>query len=383
MPPSADDPQSGPVADMPAAAPAETSHEAPILEGSPGGEATDRAAGEDESHRRRRRRRRRKPTLGANAPAAEGNGETAAEPVASSDDQPGETAAGMPEGEAPRHPARRRRRRRRPQQSANLAVDGNAAEPGLAAAPAAVEDGPAPSPTPPPTPMQRLRHRRRPPRRPAAMAEIGTDGAQSPQTAGEASTGDATRPPRRPRLRVFVPRPTPEEPAPAAREPGTRERRGRNPRSRDNRGAGAAPAERRARDDGERRERVARAKGPPGKGPPGARDRQRGRGRDEPRQKPPQKLYALESVVDRGFEDIDDAAEDSGVRRVHWTIVKRTVADQKSGKPMSATYVLQREGADTEYPNLGAARTAANKTIVHPEKLTMSKAEHVAAKNSK
>ena len=50
---------------------------------------------------------------------------------------------------------------------------------------------------------------------------------------------------------------------------------------------------------------------------------------------------------------------------------------------MSTTYVLQRESAETEFPNLGAARAAANKTIVHPEKLTMSKAEHVAAKNSK
>ena len=96
-----------------------------------------------------------------------------------------------------------------------------------------------------------------------------------------------------------------------------------------------------------------------------------------------QKLYTLESMVDRGFEDVPDEAEDSGNRRVHWTIVKRTVADQKSGKPMSATYVLQREGGETEFPNLGAARAAANKTIVHPEKLTMSKAEHAAAKNSK
>jgi hypothetical protein len=50
---------------------------------------------------------------------------------------------------------------------------------------------------------------------------------------------------------------------------------------------------------------------------------------------------------------------------------------------MSATYVLQREGGETEFPNLGAARAAAHKTIVHPEKLTMSKAEHAAAKNSK
>ena len=96
-----------------------------------------------------------------------------------------------------------------------------------------------------------------------------------------------------------------------------------------------------------------------------------------------QKLYALESMVDRGFDDVADEAEDSGSRRVHWTIVKRSVADQKSGKATSTTYVLQREGGETEFPNLGAARAAANKTIVHPEKLTRSKAEHVAATNSK
>jgi hypothetical protein len=47
---------------------------------------------------------------------------------------------------------------------------------------------------------------------------------------------------------------------------------------------------------------------------------------------------------------------------------------------MSAVYVLRREGIDAEFPNLGAARAAVNKTIVHPEKLTMSKAEHAAAK---
>jgi hypothetical protein len=29
---------------------------------------------------------------------------------------------------------------------------------------------------------------------------------------------------------------------------------------------------------------------------------------------------------------------------------------------------------------LGAARAAANKTVVHPEKLTLSKAEHAVAK---
>lgn len=75
-----------------------------------------------------------------------------------------------------------------------------------------------------------------------------------------------------------------------------------------------------------------------------------------------------------------DETDESGTRRVHWAIIKRTVADQKSGKAMSAVYVLQREGVDLEFPNLGAARAAVNKTIIHPEKLTLSKAEHAAAK---
>jgi CHASE2 domain-containing sensor protein len=111
----------------------------------------------------------------------------------------------------------------------------------------------------------------------------------------------------------------------------------------------------------------------------GSRDRQQREGRDVRQQRPEQKLYALESVVDRGFEDVTDDAE-GATRRVHWTIIKRTVADQSSGKAMSAVYVLEREGVASEYPNLGAARTAVNKTIVHPEKLTLSKAEHAAAK---
>ena len=61
-------------------------------------------------------------------------------------------------------------------------------------------------------------------------------------------------------------------------------------------------------------------------------------------------------------------------------IIKRMVADQQSGKPISAVYVFQRDGIETEFPSLGTARAAANKTIVHPEKLTLSKAEHAAAK---
>ena len=49
-------------------------------------------------------------------------------------------------------------------------------------------------------------------------------------------------------------------------------------------------------------------------------------------------------------------------------------------KPVSQNYVLQREGNDSEFPTLGAARDTVKKKIVHPEKLTLSKAEHVAAK---
>jgi len=45
--------------------------------------------------------------------------------------------------------------------------------------------------------------------------------------------------------------------------------------------------------------------------------------------------------------------------------------------------VLQRDGNDAEFPNLGSARSAVNKTIVHPEKLTRSKEEYAAEKNAK
>ncbi|HKS88621.1 MAG TPA: hypothetical protein VJR70_04200, partial [Stellaceae bacterium] len=111
----------------------------------------------------------------------------------------------------------------------------------------------------------------------------------------------------------------------------------------------------------------------------GPRDGPPGRGRAGPRPVE-RKLYSFDSVVDRGFDDVE---EEEGTRRVHWTIVKRTTADQVSRKAMSAVYVLQRDGIDSEFPNLGAARAAVNKTIVHPEKLTRSKAEHAAERAGK
>src|SRR5260370_34882836 len=99
--------------------------------------------------------------------------------------------------------------------------------------------------------------------------------------------------------------------------------------------------------------------------------------------KPEQKLYALESVVDRGFEDVTEDSDEGGTHRVHWTIIKRTVADQKSGKAMSASYVLQREGVEAEFPSLGAAPVAANKTSVHPETRTLQNTHRVDANSSR
>jgi len=133
--------------------------------------------------------------------------------------------------------------------------------------------------------------------------------------------------------------------------------------------------------DGDRRRDGAQGRRDGPRGRRDGRDRDgRGRGRGDGPKKVERKLYAYDSVVDRGFEDIE---EEAGSRRVHWTIVKRTVADQITRKPVSQSYVLQRDGVDSEFPNLGAARNAVNKTIVHPEKLTLSKAEHAAQKSGR
>jgi len=147
----------------------------------------------------------------------------------------------------------------------------------------------------------------------------------------------------------------PDRPGSAA---GPRNRRGDGPRTPGDRGDTARQGP----------PRESRRDGPPG------------RGRAGPPRKLERKLYSFDSVVDRGFEDIE---EEAGERRVHWTIVKRTTADQVSRKPVSFLYVLQRDGADSEFPSLGAARNEVNKTIVHPEKLTRSKAEYAAEKAGK
>ncbi|HXE16458.1 MAG TPA: hypothetical protein VN632_04465 [Stellaceae bacterium] len=148
------------------------------------------------------------------------------------------------------------------------------------------------------------------------------------------------------------------------------------------------------RDDRERQSRDRRPgenRGPgPGAGEPRTgRDRnrpkfpRRERDRNDTRRKPEPKLYRLEAIVDRGFEDVPDPAAEGTTKRVEWSILKRTTADRNSARTVSAIYVLRRDGVDTEFPHLGEARTAVNKTINHPEKLTRSKSDHAAAKGAK
>src|SRR6516164_4916849 len=315
--------------------------------------------------------------------------------VSAEGDQRGATADAE---EVPRLPRRRRRRRRRPPRPIDLSQATAAAE-HKPEPPAAAGDAPqgADVPAVPPNavgPRRRRRHRRGPPREPGAAeaAALGAaEAAESSPDAAPSSDGEPRqdRPaiPPHGRRRRRPPHPPAAETdrvtdgAPAhgsrtgapqyrsgpyrgSQSRGTRDRRNRDER---------APERAQAGDDRRFADRRAR-----GERPPSRNNRRPGRNRDAPQKKPEPRLYALEAIVDRGFEDVVDAAEDNLTRRVHWTIVKRTVADHESGKPISATYVLKRDGVDTEFPGLAAARSAANKTIIHPEKLTMSKAEHAA-----
>jgi hypothetical protein len=282
--------------------------------------------------RRRHRIVRPAPRLGeaeGGPPAAE-NG--AAEPAS---EAAAETAPGNRDGMGLR---RRRRRPRYPIPERPPGENGEAAG-DAAAAPGGAETPTRPLGTRPP----RTRNRRR--RRPPAAAS-GTPAAGD-NTSGTQATS-------------------------AARSERPADGRDRNQRARAPRpdgGPGAGPRDRGRRDDSQRGDQRGRGRG----GPPG-RDRG-GSGKKIER-----KLYSFDSVVDRGFEDVEEEAE---TRRVHWTILKRTTADQISRKPVSAVYVVQRDGNDSEFPNLGAARSAVNKTIVHPEKLTRSKEEYAAEKSGK
>jgi hypothetical protein len=309
--------------------------------------------------------------------------------------------------ETPRLPRRRRRRRRPPRTEdpagAAAAPEGPVEQSAIAGD--ASQSGDLPATPPPEGQPRRRRRRRREPRRDAGSTEVTAGGAaQSAESVPESSPnvvqGSDGEPresrsyeqPRRRRRRLRPPRPAeastaetnkfdagsvPEGTQAGAPRPrsapyrGSRSRGARNRRSGDERLPERGPAGHN-RGSSDRPSR--------GRGASGRNDRRQGSDRDGPSKRPEPRLYALEAVVDRGFEDVIDAAEDNLTRRVHWTIIKRTVADQLSGKPISATYVLLRDGVETEFSGLAAARAAANKTIVHPEKLTLSKAEHAAAK---
>jgi hypothetical protein len=263
----------------------------------------------------------------------------------------------------------RRRRRRTAVAAAPQPVQAGAAASDAAAVPS-VEGVAAPTPAgeadaAAPRPA-RPRHRRR--RRPSAGATASPAGGDA--ALGEAPASAAAEPrgerrgPRFAGQRQHRPRE-----AQAATD-GRSDAAARDHRSagRDQRSAGATPPERGRRDGGPRGDRQDRGRGGPGG---------RGRDRDRPGKPVERKLYSVDTVVDRGFDDVE---EEEGTRRVHWTIVKRTTADQVSRKAIGTLYVLQRDGVDTEFPNLGAARGVVNKTIVHPEKLTRSKAEYAAEK---
>ena len=327
---------------------------------------------------RRRRRRRRNPVAAATAGAAAPGGEASdgtAPPTSVADGPAIETAPARVLGENTlRLRTRSPRRRRRPPGIRPAGEAGPAAVPEAVGEDAANSDASengaaaaAPNATPrlgpDGQPLRRRRRRRRPPQLGGAGDKAAGDVA--PTETGQ-TAADPNRPPRRRNNRPGVDRPgdhaASEGRAGAPREPRRDRREGgtRGPRDGDNR-RGSPSGQRGRRDDRE------------GRGG-------RGRGRDDRPARVERKLYTLDSVVDRGFEDVE---EESGTRRVTWTIVKRTVADQITRKPMSQNYVLQRDGVDSEFPSLGAARDAVNKRIVHPEKLTLSKAEHAAQKSGR
>jgi hypothetical protein len=164
----------------------------------------------------------------------------------------------------------------------------------------------------------------------------------------------------------------PREGATGERAPGDRPPRDRTPGDRGPGGRG--PSDRAAG------ERAARDRGPGDRGPRGPKKRPFGNDRHAPEARQERKLTSFESIIDRGFEEVADEANEGATKRIDWTIIKRTTADQRTTKPVSTIYVLRRDGAETEFANLAASRAAVNKTIVHPEKLTRAKGDYASTK---
>ena len=338
-------------------------------------------------HRRRRRRRHRPLRAAAAAPAAAGGDSPVAAPAeaapaggspAAETANPGEPvgensvargpsaeAAGASESLRPR---RRRRRRRAPPRALGSAlppVEGPAG-PVAGEEPAEAQDGGEASPA-----TLRLRLPVRPRRRLARPPGLspGAEGAAAAEThAGEAAPGAprAVEFPRHRRRRRPPPRPAAAaadgataaaEAAPIELQPAPRShgRRYGEEQARETRREAASEPRRRGAAGGPRgpdaevRGGHARERGPRGRGPGGGRDGQRGR--DATPRGGPSKSSTRSNrwsiAVSRMSPTRPRTAAPAGS---HWIIVKRTVADQKSGKAMSATYVLQREGAEPNFP---------------------------------
>ena len=382
--------------------PADSADAPQAAEAPPQAEATGDTAvetSEGAPRPRRRRRRRRRPEQAATAAETSAANETvsgeavagdldapahaveaASDPAAASESVEhggAETPAhdrgeGAAEGATPDRPvlrlrSRNRRRRRRPPVLGLLPghtdpiPDGEGAPSAIAAIRAALAPGQRSFSVP------RRQRRHAPLAGEPAVPSSGEAAARDTEAGGEPAHARRRR--RRRPTDAAAPGIGQEqtaEPGSAARPAG--EHSGR-------RGRSGPPRQGSAED---RRAPDASGRGPGRGGPRDRGDRRDRDGRGAPPRRVEQKLYSVDAIVDRGFEDVE---EDGGeTRRLHWTILKRTTADQISRKPVSAVYVLQRDGADTEYPSLGTARSAVNKTIVHPEKLTPSKAERAIAK---
>lgn len=291
--------------------------------------------------------------------------------------QPGEPPIAQTPTEMPRRRRRRRRRRRavQPTNAENVPVSATAAEnisasatvssvageaapPGQQSEPSSPQPGASPSAEAtadhPRTPRRRRRRRR--PRLPGERGSASREGGASQileSPPGDLAAHKDSAPDRKPRDARWARHGRGKE---AVQEPGSREG--------DARGSGPRKPGHWGKD--------ARARGPGG-----PKHRPYGGKRGVP-DKQEQKLYSSEAVVDHGFEDIAAGDDGSEARRIDWTIIKRTVADQRSTRTVSTVYVLRRDGVDTEFPYLGAARAAVNKKIVHPEKLTRPKSDYAA-----
>jgi hypothetical protein len=273
----------------------------------------------------------------------------------------------------PQHRRRRRRRRRHPRIDPTTAALGEGAGAAhqtptqqMRVEGSATTTTELPAPTQPPTghsPRKRRRRHRGP--RPGSPGPVAATSDPKSGVSGDVVPGSTAMEPNEPRPGH---RPHRDVRHRASREERF-DREDRGKRSDDLRIGEKRSA--RIRDPRKKRD---------GRRPDG---RFRERDRNDSRKNLEPKVYQLEAIVDHGFEDVPDSTTEGATRRVDWTILKRTTTDQRTTRMLSTIYVVRRDGIDAEFPHLSAARAAVNKSINHPEKLTLSKADHAAARGAK